>query len=553
MKSAVGPWFILFLILTPFVSLALYLHRPPEAVSAGAPLSEFSAARASEHLKVLASQPRPVGSPFHDNARDYILDVLTKLALQPEVQAAERKDPYSNEIVKFENIVARLPGTEPGKGTLLLVAHYDTVPGSPGASDDGSGVVTLIETARAFKARPALKRDVVLLFSDGEEAGLRGARAFLKHPLVSEIGLVINFEARGSRGPVFMFETGDNNYWTIREFGKAVPYPFTSSLNQEIYDLLPHSTDFTVFRDRGIQGFNFAYTGGLENYHSPNDSLETVDLRSIQHQGSYAVALVSYFGDLELTQRPHGNAVFFDVLGKVLISYSESFVRPIALMIALLLVGILAWGWRRRTLSLGWSALGLLVFLIAAVFSGFVTTIIGVVLNLAFHESEIQQRGTALLIGLAALNVALIVVVYQVAARHCSFRNLSAGALIGWLLCMLAVSFSFPLASYIFQWSLPASVVAFAINVSLKPSESNRLLVVATNCLGAVPGIVLFTWAGQGIFRAAGLRWPFVLSVAVLLLIGLLLPSLEFLVQSLRVFSRSPRLSLLRSLLPGVS
>ena len=551
MKSSVGSWLVVFLILTPDVFLAFYLHRPPEVVSAGAPLSEFSAERAFEHLKVLASQSRPAGSPFHDKARDYVLDVLTKLELRPELQATEGRLPSSNRVLKFENIVARLPGTEPGKGALLLAAHYDSVPDGPGASDDGSGVVTLLETAAALKARPPLKRDVILLFSDGEEFGFHGARAFVKSSVFSEIGLVLNFEARGSRGPVFMFETGPNNYWTTKEFGKVAPFPFTNSLNLELYDVLPHNTDFTFFKNKGIQGFNFAYIGGLEDYHSPTDSLGKVDLRSIQHQGSYALALTSHFGNLELNQRSHENAVFFEVLGRALIVYPEKFVRPIALVISLLTVGVLVWGWMRRSLSLGRSALGLLVFTIAAVCSVLITTLIGVGLNLAVSEVEIQQRGVPLVIGLTVLNLALIVFIYQIAATHCSFRDLSAGALIGWLLCMLVASFFFPFASYILQWPLLASVVAFAVNLSLKSSSSNWLTVVATNCFGAVPAIVLFIWHGQGIFQAAGLRWPYLFSIAVVLLMGLLLPSIEFLVQSLRVFS-SPRLSP-RSLLPRVS
>jgi Peptidase family M28 len=532
MKSAAGPWLVSFLLLAPVVFLALYFHRPPEVVTAGAPLSEFSAARAFEHLKVLAGRPHPVGSPFHDNVRDYILDVLTKLELRPEVQVSERRDPSSNEVFKLQNIVARLPGIEAGKGTLFLVAHYDTVPQSPGASDDGSGVVTLLEVLRALKARPLLKRDVVLLFSDGEELGLRGAKAFLKRPVDRENSLVLNFEARGSRGPVFMFETGENNYWTIKEFGKVVPFPFANSLSEEIYQSLSNDTDFTVFKDQGWQGFNFAYIGGLENYHSGSDSLSNVDPRSIQHQGSYALSLVSHFGNLELHPRPQGNAVFFDVLGKEFISYAEGFVRPIALIISALLIGILVWGSVNQTISLSWSAFGLLVFVACAVCSLFVTTLIAGGLNLLVSESTLQQQRIPLLLGLAALNVSLITVIYQIAARYCSFKNLSAGTLAGWLLCMLAVSFYFPRASYIVQWSLLASIGAFAINVSLRLSKPNWLILVASNCLGAVPGLLLFTWTGQGVFEAVGLRLSFLLSLAVLLLVGLLLPTLEFLVQS---------------------
>lgn len=555
MKSAVGLWFVTFLVLTPVVFLCLYLHTPPEVVSAGAPLSEFSAERAFEHLKVLASQPHPVGSPFHDNVRDYILNVLTKLELRPEVQMSERTAPRSNEVTKFENIVARVPGSESGKGAMLLVAHYDSVPESPGASDNGSGVVTLLEVARALKARPALPRDVVLLFSDGEELGLRGARAFLKSSIFQEIGFVLNFDARGSGGPVFMFETGANNHWAVGEFGKVVPFPFATSLGEEIYKLTPHDTDFTVFRNQGLPGFNFAHIEGPENYHLSRDNLGNLDLRSIQHQGSYALALASHFGNLDLNRKSQGNAVFFDVLGKVFISYSERFVRPVALVITLLLAGVLVWGVVQGRLKPGASALGFVTFLTSAVCSALVTTVIAGGLSFTVGDRTIEERTIPLLLGLLALNCLLIVVIYRIAARRISYRDLSAGALLGWLSCMLLVSFYLPLASYIFQWSLVASVVAFAINVSV--SKSSPLVVVATNCLGAVPALALFTWTGRGIFEVLGLRSFVLVSIVVLLMVGLLLPALEFWVQSLRelsdrVFS-SPRLSVLRSVLPKAS
>src|SRR5262249_16056802 len=161
-------------------------------------------------------------------------------------------------------------------------------------------------------------------------------------------------------------------------------------------------------------------------------------------------------------------AVFFEVLGRGLISYSERFVLLFALVISLLTIGVLIWGWRRRRLSPGWSLVGLLVFLISTVCSLLATTLIGVGLSVALNETDIQQHGIAILVGLTVLNVALITVVYQIGTTYCSFTDLSAGALIGWLLCMLVVSYYFPLASYILQWPLLASVAAFSINVSLK-------------------------------------------------------------------------------------
>lgn len=110
-----------------------------------------------------------------------------------------------------ENVVARVKGSTGGRG-VLLVAHYDTVPTSTGAGDDASGVATLLETARALKAGAVPSHDVIILFTDSEETGQLGARAFVKeHPWVNDVGVVLNFDARGRGGPVIMFETSPGN------------------------------------------------------------------------------------------------------------------------------------------------------------------------------------------------------------------------------------------------------------------------------------------------------------------------------------------------------
>src|SRR5207249_5261569 len=97
-----------------------------------------------------------------------------------------------------QNIMARLPGREPGGSDVLLMAHYDGVEAGPAAADDGAGSAAILETLRALRAGPPLAHDVVALFTDGEEAGLLGAAAFVReHPWAKDVGIALNFEARG--------------------------------------------------------------------------------------------------------------------------------------------------------------------------------------------------------------------------------------------------------------------------------------------------------------------------------------------------------------------
>ena len=117
-----------------------------------------------------------------------------------------------------KNILARIKGSENGKA-LLLLSHYDSNPHSSlGASDAGSGVVVILEGVRAFLAKKEIpKNDIIICISDAEELGLLGANAFVNHhPWAKEVGLVLNFEARGS-GAGLMVQAA----WSQHGFLKA--------------------------------------------------------------------------------------------------------------------------------------------------------------------------------------------------------------------------------------------------------------------------------------------------------------------------------------------
>ncbi|NDK18792.1 MAG: M20/M25/M40 family metallo-hydrolase, partial [Zetaproteobacteria bacterium] len=206
-----------------------------------------------------------------------------------------------------QNIIAKIKGST-GNKALLLLTHYDSNPHSSlGASDAGSGVVTILEGLRVYLANnPHPKNDVIILITDAEEIGLNGADAFVNHhPWAKNIGLVLNFEARGSGGPSYMLlETNGGNSKLIKAFLKANPsYPVANSLMYSIYKMLPNDTDLTVFReDSNINGFNFAFIDDHYDYHTVQDSYERLDQNTLMHQASYLLPLLNYFSNADLSQ-----------------------------------------------------------------------------------------------------------------------------------------------------------------------------------------------------------------------------------------------------------
>jgi len=214
---------------------AVQSFAPPSVGSAPALASEFSAERAMRHLKVIAQGPHPIGTVDNARVREYLLDQLRSLNLSPEVQTATGT--YLNNFYgppyfagRPQNVVARLKGRD-STGAVLLMAHYDSVPTGPGAADDGSGVVALLETARALRSAPPLRNDVLFVFTDGEEAGLLGAQAFVdEHPWFRQVRVALAFDSGGACGPLTMLFGSHPNGWYLPEFARAAPRVVASSL-----------------------------------------------------------------------------------------------------------------------------------------------------------------------------------------------------------------------------------------------------------------------------------------------------------------------------------
>ncbi|MBS9462821.1 M20/M25/M40 family metallo-hydrolase [Flagellimonas sp. 389] len=338
-------------------------------------LHSFSTDRALEHVKNLSKEPHAVGFPGHSNAKTYIIAELKKLGLETNTQEGYTAGDWAN-LSKATNIMARIKGSEQGKA-LLLMSHYDSSPHSSfGASDAGSGVATILEGIRAFLAKNKVpKNDIIVLITDAEELGLNGADLFVdKHPWAENVGLVLNFEARGSGGPSYMLiETNRGNGTLIKEFTKANPeYPVANSLAYSIYKMLPNDTDLTVFReDADIEGFNFAFIDDHYDYHTALDTYERLDRTSLAHQGSYLMPLLHHFSETNLNNlKSLDDLVYFNLPFFKLISYPFEWIWPMFCIAVIAFLLLLLTGFKKGRLSLTGTMKGFLPLLICLVLNG---------------------------------------------------------------------------------------------------------------------------------------------------------------------------------------
>jgi Peptidase family M28 len=322
------------------LAATLFAYRPAAGRGPAASPTEFSAYRAKSILQDLVGNgvPHPIGSPAAAQVREKILERLSAIGYAPELQSGfvcNSQGVCGSPV----NIVATLGGSSEDKGAVLLAAHYDSVPAGPGASDDGAGVATVLEIARILTALPRPRHPVVLLLTDGEEAGLLGALLFVReHPLSKQVLAAVNLDARGTSGPSLMFETGTANNWLMRLYGSAIARPVTNSLYYVVYKQLREDTDFTVFKEAAYQGFNFAYIGNVGRYHTPLDSVAHASTRSIQQQGDNALAAVSALANSAILRPPIAESVFFDGFARTLIAWRSEFSLPAALLSLVLLL-----------------------------------------------------------------------------------------------------------------------------------------------------------------------------------------------------------------------
>lgn len=520
---------ILIILLATF--WGFYDMMPSSTISAKSD-ADFSIEKALNHLKVMSKKPHHVGSSEHKEVQKYLFNELDKMELNPSIQYQTVVNRKWFAGTTAENILARIKGSEGGKA-LLLLSHYDSSPhSSRGASDAGSGIVTILEAVRAFLAKNQQpKNDIIILFSDAEELGLLGAKAFVDHhPWAKDVGLVLNFEARGSGGPSYMLmETNGKNQKMIAEFLKANPtYPAANSLMYSIYKRLPNDTDLTVFREEGnINGFNFAFIGDHFDYHTSHDSLERLDKETLQHQADYLMQTLSYFSSSDLTNLDANmDDVYVNFPILKMIHYPFSWVLP--MLIGCIIVFIV----------LVFLGLGLNRLQMKSILIGFIPSILSLVVGgglvflfwkgiLLIHPSYIDMlhgftyNGYLYIWTVTFLSIWLMFAIYKPFIKKDNTLSLFVAPIFIWLILNFFINSSFKGAGF---FIIPV-IIALLILASeiFKKSRKSRTFMYA---LLSIPTLYVFAPMVKTFPVGLGLKNLFISTIFIALLFGLLLPIL---------------------------
>lgn len=540
-------WSLVALLLTLLLLIYLSLSQiqPKLKQNPVNSTTEFSLPAAQSQLQKITQQKHPIGSAGHSQVRDYLLAELKALGLAPQIQTSFASSDKGHASGLVQNIVVRLAGRNSqqnqDKKALLLMAHYDAVPNSFGAADDGVSVVSMLQSLRALKAQAPLANDVIFLFSDGEEVGLLGASAFVQsHPWMKDVGMLLNFDNRGNAGPIMMFEPSAGNRHLITGLAKAVPDVISNSLMYEVYKALPNDTDFTVFRKQGVAGLNFAMIQNISSYHTRYDRSDLINPASQQQQGQMMLELVRHFGEQDLrTLKSSGgeeDSVYFSFPLFGLIHYPATLALPLAVLLTGLAITAFWLTTRTTKLRLLATIAGAFSFILTIVAIGFLSQ---QAWNLVFKfypaylEMHDQDTGHFYLLGILITTALAFGLVQKILTRWIRVNELAFGAVLVWVAILLFISTHFPGASFLFAWPLLFVLLSYCY-LALKKVSNTSSTYAWILLTGAGFSILLFSPLILLFNIALGFHSLGVPVILFVLLLGLLTPLLMWILYEIR-------------------
>ncbi len=526
-----APSLIFLLSLMLIGGYSVGVHFPRRVTPASAAGEVFSAERALAHLAIIASQPHPAGSAAQAEVQAYLAEQLAGLGLEVELQ------PFG----AFQNVTGRLRGLD-SSGAIVVLAHADSVPGGPGAADNGAGVAALLEVARALAAGPRLRNDVIILFDDGEEAWpfFQGARAFVQaHPWREAVRFAINLDTAAAGAPVIneiggafsgegQAEAANGRVVQALAAAYRSPWIWSSAAGGGTYNNSP-------FRQGGIMSLDLEDNYAFRSQHTRLDRVEGVQPGSLQQLGDQALAITRQLGDLDLRPAWGEAETFFFLPLLGLVHYPLAWTVPLSAAAVVLLLAAVGLAVRRRVASAGGLGVGLAavlgaVLLSALAASGAWSQLPGL---LAWRRSDwpewpqiVPPQAGWILAGFAGLGLVVAVGTYRLGRRWSSREAMALAALIPFGVLMAGLGLGEARLAFLPLWPVLIGALAW-------------VLVLVRVKAGSTARLDLPAWVTAGLFMV---HLPFILVASYLMdgpnglplltglwamLVFILLPALE--------------------------
>ena len=231
---------------------------------------------------------------------DYLYNEFEKMGLFVEFHD------WSFDEFDSRNVVATLNGSDTESDAIFLItAHYDTVKNSPGANDDGSGVAAVLAIANVC-SKYSFNHTIRFICFSGEEVGTYGSLSYARDSYEDEDNIiaVLNLDIIGYAnsvygGKIIRFHHEKRSSW-IAEFAQDISNKYLEIVDMTVEDMPNYrGHDGQAFLDYGYDGVWIAEHDGYSWGHSPNDTMEHINLTYLSKATKFMLAVL-----VELANRP---------------------------------------------------------------------------------------------------------------------------------------------------------------------------------------------------------------------------------------------------------
>ncbi len=241
----------------------------------------------------------PTGSEACEKVGEFLFNEFKSFGLNVEY-FEWKKGGYEG-----KNIIATLPGED--NSTVIISAHYDSYPTSPGADDDGSGIACLLMIAKII-SNYKFKHTVKFVAFSGEEQGMLGSQVYVKYlyengeDVIADINVDTVAHTESKKGGEFIRVLSDEASLWITDIAEEMSYKYDIGLSLFRHGNFP-AGDHQSFIDYGYEAVFFVEYDFNTNMHTPNDTVEHINITYLKKVCRLMLATLANIADKEFHMR----------------------------------------------------------------------------------------------------------------------------------------------------------------------------------------------------------------------------------------------------------
>lgn len=233
-----------------------------------------------EYLEdLVAFGPRVTETTACEQAGEWIYNEFQSMGLDVRYHS------WSNEGYDSDNIEATLPGLDQTSDEIYIVCgHYGSVPGSPGADDDGSGTIATIAAAYIM-SQYSFDHTIRFVTFSGEEQGLLGSERYVQEAYSNGDNIVatlnvdmIGFAETENQGNNIKIYHNDDSNWLV-DFTDDIADQYNEYINLNVIPSgWSQGSDHYYFWEYGYDALFYHEYEFNHYYHSPQDTIENMNI-----------------------------------------------------------------------------------------------------------------------------------------------------------------------------------------------------------------------------------------------------------------------------------